>query len=540
MVEEAWSYDWIVIVGFFIAFLLAISVGANDVANPFGTSVGSGALTLLQCFVLATLMETLGAMTMGGAVSDTIRKKIVNIEEFDAANTTEVTDFMIGQLAAMFGAATWQIIASIVKMPVSGTHSIVGAVVGFALISKGPNAIQWMTIAKIVASWVISPLLSGIMAITLYKLVSVLILKADKPVARAFVFLPIFYSFVVAFNTFSILHTMNKIYEWSGGCETEIGNYSMIAENSTLTAEKGVCFQPWHFGLMGLGTGIFVYFAVYFFLLPHLQVKLDRLKDPKAHLRDANVSWVSIVEKKLGLEMDDDSDDDDSQVDIVKSGFENKQKGEKMQFINDEKKVADLEMTDKDGTTAVVEKAPTKDGSESSEMKICFKNLQAFSACFDAFAHGGNDVGNSIGPVLALYSVAETCKPLMSMCNINQSEPPKSWIIAIGCAGIVLGLWALGKRVIKTVGKGIARITPARGFAIDIMAGFTVLFGSMCQIPLSTTHCKVGAVVAVSLIHDPSSVSIRTFRSIALAWFVTLPVSGGISALAYLGLKQFV
>ena len=69
---------------------------------------------------------------------------------------------------------------------------------------------------------------------------------------------------------------------------------------------------------------------------------------------------------------------------------------------------------------------------------------------------------NSIGPVLALYSVAETCKPLMSMCNINQSEPPKSWIIAIGCAGIVLGLWALGKRVIKTVGKGIARITPAR------------------------------------------------------------------------------
>merc|ERR1711970_1323046 len=110
-----WHYDWIVIVGFFIAFLLAISVGANDVANPFGTSVGSGALTLLQCFVLATLMETLGAMTMGGAVSDTIRKKIVNIQIFNETNSTEsgqndIALFMVGQLSAMFGAAMWQIL----------------------------------------------------------------------------------------------------------------------------------------------------------------------------------------------------------------------------------------------------------------------------------------------------------------------------------------------------------------------------------------------------------------------------------------------
>jgi len=538
--EDVWSYDWIIIVGFFIAFLLAISVGANDVANPFGTSVGSGALTLLQCFVLATLMETLGAMTMGGAVSDTIRKKIVNIEQFDANTTSDVTDFMIGQLAAMFGAATWQILASVLKMPVSGTHSIVGAVVGFALISKGHNAIQWMTIAKIVASWVISPLLSGFMAITLYKIVSMLILKAENQVARAFIFLPIFYSFVVAFNTFSILHTMNKIYKWSGGCIDEVETLKRAA-NVTLSEElempdSQICFKVWHFGLMGLAVGCLVYVAVYFMLLPRLRVKLDRLKDPKGHLRDANVSWVSIVEKKLGLEMDDDSDDEsDESSDIVKNGFEakgTKKAPEKMQFINEEKKVEDLEVAEK--------VQPSKDGSETAEMKICFKNLQAFSACFDAFAHGGNDVGNSIGPVLALYSVAETCKPLMASCNIDQMEPPKSWIIAIGCAGIVLGLWALGKRVIKTVGKDIARITPARGFAIDIMAGFTVLFGSMCQIPLSTTHCKVGAVVAVSLIHDSSQVSIRTFRSIALAWFVTLPVSAGISALSYLALKQFV
>ena len=84
-------------------------------------------------------METLGAMTMGGAVSDTIRKKIVDVEKFNASEPTDVKYFMIGQLSAMFGAAVWQILASIFKMPVSGTHSIVGAVVGFALTAKGPN-----------------------------------------------------------------------------------------------------------------------------------------------------------------------------------------------------------------------------------------------------------------------------------------------------------------------------------------------------------------------------------------------------------------
>lgn len=84
-------------------------------------------------------METLGAMTMGGAVSDTIRKKIVNIDSFNQTDGKDVGRFMVGQLSAMFGAACWQIMASLMKMPVSGTHSIVGAVIGFALIAKGPN-----------------------------------------------------------------------------------------------------------------------------------------------------------------------------------------------------------------------------------------------------------------------------------------------------------------------------------------------------------------------------------------------------------------
>ena len=98
----------------------------------------------------------------------------------------------------------------VLKMPVSGTHSIVGAVVGFALISKGVNAVQWMTIVKIVISWFASPVLSGVLAIGLYTMVSKMILQAENRVSRACTFLPIFYSGVVGFNCYSIMRTMNK------------------------------------------------------------------------------------------------------------------------------------------------------------------------------------------------------------------------------------------------------------------------------------------------------------------------------------------
>lgn len=519
-----WNLQWVLIVGFIVAFLLAISVGANDVANPFGTSVGSGALTLLQCFVLATIMETLGAMTMGGAVSDTIRKKIVNIDIFNQTDRLDVGRFMVGQLSAMFGAACWQIMASFMKMPVSGTHSIVGAVVGFALIAKGPNAIQWKTIIKIIISWFASPLLSGLMAIALYYLISKLILQADNRVRRACQFLPFFYSIVVGINCYTILHTMNKIYQWgSDSC------YELV-QNSTTDEEisESFCFAAWHFAAISLLTAAIVFMLIQFIYVPRIQRKIAGLNDGlQVQSCSSLEKLVARIERKLGLVMDEPPvKSTNNSNDIVITGDEEKVMLGTHNFVNE--------------STEEVADDRKKDGSETPEMRICFTELQAFSASFDAFAHGGNDVGNSIGPVMALWAVASTCKEFgMDKCDIHQSAPPQSWIIFYGATGIILGLWLLGKRVIQTVGRDIASITPARGFSIDIMAGFTVLFGSMLQIPLSTTHCKVGAVVAVSLIHDRSQVSIQTFKKIAMAWFVTLPVSGAISALSYYVLTTY-
>ena len=110
-------------------------------------------------------------------------------------------------------------------------------------------------------------------------------------------------------------------------------------------------------------------------------------------------------------------------------------------------------------------------------------------------------------------------------------------IVFYAAAGMVVGLLTLGRRVIQTVGSEITQLTPARGFSIDIMSGVTVVLGSYFQIPLSTTHCKVGAVVAVGLTYDKKSLKWETFKNILYAWVITVPASAGISAILYWVLK---
>lgn len=135
---------WIVIVGFCVSFALAFGVGANDVANSFGTSVGSGVLTFKQACILATICETSGSVLLGYHVSDTIRKGIIDVNDFK--NTEE--ELMLGMLAALFGSALWMFIATFLKLPVSTTHSIVGSTVGFVLVSQGPQGIKFKVLGE--------------------------------------------------------------------------------------------------------------------------------------------------------------------------------------------------------------------------------------------------------------------------------------------------------------------------------------------------------------------------------------------------------
>ncbi|MFC0268065.1 inorganic phosphate transporter [Kushneria aurantia] len=175
-------------------FFMAWGVGANDVANAMGTSVGSKAITIRQAIIIAVIFEFLGAWLAGGEVTSTIRRGII-----DPGLLDETPQFLIyGMLSSLLAAAIWLLIASRKGWPVSTTHSVVGAIVGFAIAGLGPASVQWGAVGMIASSWITSPLVAGVLAFLLFRSIQALIFENQDPFAAARRYVPA-YMFMVGF-----------------------------------------------------------------------------------------------------------------------------------------------------------------------------------------------------------------------------------------------------------------------------------------------------------------------------------------------------
>ena len=185
-----WYLGLAAVFGLFMAW----GIGANDVANAMATSVGSKALTIKQAILVAAVFEFAGAFLAGGQVTSTIRKGII-----DASAVEGNPELLIfGMLAALLSAAVWLLIASRKGWPVSTTHSIVGAIVGFAVVGIGVDSVYWSKVSTIAASWVVSPMLSGFLAFFIFMSVQKLILATKDPLKNARKYVPV-YIFAVGF-----------------------------------------------------------------------------------------------------------------------------------------------------------------------------------------------------------------------------------------------------------------------------------------------------------------------------------------------------
>jgi PiT family inorganic phosphate transporter len=173
---------------------MAWGIGANDVSNAMGTSVGSRALTMKQAILIAMVFEFAGAYLAGGEVTETIRSGIVDV----GVMTNHPDLFVFGMLSSLLAAGTWLLIASILGWPVSTTHSIVGAIIGFAAVGISVDAVQWGQVWGIVGSWVTSPLVAGFLSFWIFRSVQYLILDTEDPFANAKRYIP-FYMFAVGF-----------------------------------------------------------------------------------------------------------------------------------------------------------------------------------------------------------------------------------------------------------------------------------------------------------------------------------------------------
>jgi len=179
-----------VIFGLFMTW----GIGANDLANAMGTSVGAGAVTVKQAIIIAMIFEFLGAVLAGGHVTKTIRKGI--IDPSSIVNNPEI--LVYGMLAALLAAAVWLMIASTKGWPVSTTHSIVGALIGFAIVGIGPDSVKWGKVGSVVLSWVISPVVGGTISFLLVMSTRKLIFDTETPLKNAKKYAPV-YVFLVGF-----------------------------------------------------------------------------------------------------------------------------------------------------------------------------------------------------------------------------------------------------------------------------------------------------------------------------------------------------
>lgn len=182
-----------------------------------------------------------------------------------------------------------------------------------------------------------------------------------------------------------------------------------------------------------------------------------------------------------------------------------------------------LEIADDDAGSSRSSMDEDRADADRPEVSMLFRFLQILTACFGSFAHGGNDVSNAIGPLVALWLVYESG-------SVVSHAPTPIWLLLYGGVGICAGLWVWGRRVIQTMGKDLTPITPSSGFSIELASAVTVVVASNIGLPVSTTHCKVGSVVAVGWMRSKKAVDWRLFRNIFVAWFVTVPISGLISA----------
>ena len=401
----------------FVGFLMAWGIGANDVANAMGTSVGSKALTLKQAVIIAMVFEFAGAYLAGGEVTSTIRKGII-----DTAYFIDIPHYLVlGMIASLLAAGIWLAIASYFGWPVSTTHSIIGAIVGFTAVGVSVDAVAWAKVGGIVGSWIITPMISGIIAYLIYMSAKKIIFDADTPILKAKTFVPIYMSlagFVMS------LVTIKKGLKHVGLELSTVAGYSLAV---------GIAVAV---GLIG------------FVLIRRIKVDLNASED-----------------------------------------------------------------------------------EQHASIERIFAVLMVLTACCMAFAHGSNDVANAIGPLAAVVSVVGSGGAIDAKATLDW------WILPLGGIGIVAGLALFGHRVIKTIGTKITHLTPSKGFAAELAAATTVVVASGTGLPISTTQTLVGAVIGVGMARGIAALNLKTFKTIAVSWVVTLPTGAALSIVFFFILK---
>jgi PiT family inorganic phosphate transporter len=410
-----------------LAIYVAWNLGANDVANSMGTSVGSKAISLTQAIILAGVLEFTGAVVFGQQVSATLATKVANPRLF--VDTPET--FLLGMIAVLLACGIWLQIATSLGLPVASSHAVVGAIAGFSWVAVGQEAIAWKNIGFICLGWLVTPVVSAIVAASLYNLLRYWLFEQDD--------------------------ILQQLLEWIPWLSVALIGVFGVIVFPTVVQLPVFRSIPLSERTISLGMGFFATVGI------------------------INYAWHKFKSYRQSY------------------------------------------------------------GQEEIELRIMERvmgKFQVLSACFVAFAHGSNDVGNAIAPLAVIVFILNT-----GVVPIESLDIPL-WILVLGGVGIVGGLAAQGKKVIATVGENIISLVPSTGFCAEIATASTILIASSIGLPVSTSHALVGSVIGIGLVSRNQDVKWETIKSVALAWVLTLPVaailSAGIFSLLRIGLNLLI
>jgi len=372
------DYLWMVIVGFIFGFGYAFGIGANDVANAFGSTVASKSLTLTQAVIAAAIFEFLGALLLGAGVTNTIRSKIFDpdlyIGEEDIVFLGMFTSLITGTI--MLNGATY------FALPVSTTHTIVGCIMGFSIVAKGFDSIDWETGKKIFMSWLISPCASAIIGFIFFGMVKYMVLVSENPFTRAFYTFPIILTTFIGIDMFYILYKGFNNKDWAEDLEIKtVLPYSFGAGLA--------CGLIWLFPLGGIASRRAERFV-------EEQEEAARAKDKEAAADNLD------PEEKADEDLDDakaKDQDVEEALPVKKEEGENVPETKKgfFQQLHANTVGQDLHaqsMSESKRASEIWDSGVKYD----AKAEQLFTYVQVFTACLNSFAHGANDVANAIAP----------------------------------------------------------------------------------------------------------------------------------------------
>ena len=472
-----------------LGLFMAFNIGGNDVANSFGTSVGAKTLSMKQALLVAAIFEVSGAILAGGEVTDTVRSGIVDL----GAVQLDPIDFVFIMMSSLFGAALWLLIATKFGLPVSTTHSIVGAIVGASLTlgfitDQGSLAmVQWDGIRDIAISWVLSPVLGGIVAFLLFNAIQRHILLYNEKAEQR----------LRELNAARMAEGEKQKREFSRLTELQQVAYTnKLIRDSELAKNPDISPDQLE--------------SDYYKALKKIDKQVDDVQSHRALM--IGVPLIGSVGAVVIVSM------------LLFKGLANLNLGLDTVSI-----VLILLMVGSIVWLVLSMFANTMRGQQLSKASFrLFSWMQVFTASAFAFSHGSNDIANAVGPFAAILDVLRTEQ------IAEKAVVPTPVMFAFGIA-LVAGLWFIGRSVIRTVGEGLTKIHPASGFAAELSAAAVVMLASVFGLPVSSTHILIGAVLGVGLVNRAANW--RLMRPIFLAWIITLPVAAVLGAAGLVALR---